>query len=151
MNSKIYNLIPDLALFSSVGFAILLHNALPVTQVIPKPINSIGLIISFVGFLLAIYTLSILKSKNTSTNAAEYPSKFITNGVFSISRNPFYLFCAITLTGVCIFLGSVTSFIAPLIYFLIINFVVIPVEEKSLIKVFGDQYKQYRDRVRRWI
>jgi protein-S-isoprenylcysteine O-methyltransferase Ste14 len=32
-----------------------------------------------------------------------------------------------------------------------LNWVVIPVEEQKLHEVFGDEYEQYRQHVRRWV
>jgi protein-S-isoprenylcysteine O-methyltransferase Ste14 len=68
-----------------------------------------------------------------------------------LSRNPLYLVELLFVVGVATFAGSPVSFIGPAIYFLVLNFVVIPHEERELEKVFGNKYLQYKQSTRRWL
>ncbi|MEZ5920801.1 MAG: hypothetical protein R3C60_05560 [Parvularculaceae bacterium] len=38
-----------------------------------------------------------------------------------------------------------------IVYFLLVNFVSIPYEEKKMEAQFGDDYSRYKRKVRRWI
>ena len=55
------------------------------------------------------------------------------------------------ITGIAIMLSDVTALLSPIIFFLVINSVVIPREEKNLTKNFGRDYERYKKEVRRWI
>jgi protein-S-isoprenylcysteine O-methyltransferase Ste14 len=55
------------------------------------------------------------------------------------------------LLGFAALFGTWVSFIFPLVFLMVANFWYIPVEEKNMAKVFGDDYLTYRSKVRRWI
>lgn len=151
MSPKIYTSIPDATLIGSILFAYFLDQVLPVIKIIPSLFNLIGWVVVAAGLGLAIYTLSMLKSKHTSSDPAGVPSTLITIGVYSLSRNPIYLAFVITTSGAAIIFGSITAFIAPVICFSVIQTVVIPFEERNLQKIFGEKYEHYQHSVHRWI
>jgi protein-S-isoprenylcysteine O-methyltransferase Ste14 len=41
--------------------------------------------------------------------------------------------------------------IAPLLFFLVIDRMLIPEEEETMERIFGEQYLDYKRRVRRWL
>jgi protein-S-isoprenylcysteine O-methyltransferase Ste14 len=53
--------------------------------------------------------------------------------------------------GTAIVLSSLTTFLASVIFYLVVNTVVIPFEEKRLQDVFGVDYEEYKRAVRRWM
>ena len=144
------NTLPDALLFFSIISEYLLDRYFAIIRIIPVPINYLGLILIIVGVGLGGFTLNMLKVKKTSTNASDIPSVFITSGPFSVSRNPFYLSYMIILVGVAVLLGSLSSFIPVIISFLVLNFFVIPMEERILGESFVGTYGQYKRRVYRW-
>jgi protein-S-isoprenylcysteine O-methyltransferase Ste14 len=146
-----YNSIPDATLAGSILLGYFLDLTLPITEIIPSPVNLIGWVVIAAGLGLAVYTLSILKSKHTSSDPGGVPSALITTGPFSFSRNPLYLGYAMATSGAAIIFGSLTAFIAPVICFSVIHLVIIPAEEKNLHKIFGIKYEYYKSSVRRWI
>ncbi len=75
----------------------------------------------------------------------------ITSGLFKISRNPIYLGMLLILLGEAILLGSIITFIFPLLFIISTNVAVIPIEEKMLEKRFGKKYLDYKNKVGRWI
>ncbi len=151
MTNKIYNSIPDATLAGSILAGYFLDLTLPITEIIPSPVNLIGWVVVAAGLGLAVYTLSILKSKHTSSDPGGVPSALITTGPFSFSRNPLYLGYVIATSGAAIIFGSLTGFTAPVICFSVIHLVIIPAEEKNLHKIFGMKYDHYKSSVRRWI
>jgi protein-S-isoprenylcysteine O-methyltransferase Ste14 len=151
VSKKIYNSIPDATLIGSILLAYFLDHVLPITEIIPYPVNLIGWVFVAAGLGLAIYTLSILKATHTSTDPGGVPSTLITAGFYSLSRNPMYLAYVITTSGAAIIFGSITAFIAPVICFSVIHVVIIPFEERNLQKIFGQKYEHYQHSVHRWI
>ena len=151
MINKIYNSIPDATLIGSILIAYFLDRVLPVAQIIPSPVNLIGWVGVAVGLCLAIYILSMLKSKHTSSDPGGIPSTLITTGPYSLSRNPMYLAYVIITSGAAIIFGSITAFIAPVICFSVLHVIIIPGEERNLQKTFGQKYEHYQRSVHRWI
>jgi protein-S-isoprenylcysteine O-methyltransferase Ste14 len=62
-----------------------------------------------------------------------------------------YLGMVAFLVGISLICGSLTSFIGPLIFWLIIRLRFIQAEERSMSEAFGEQYDAYKSRVRSWI
>jgi protein-S-isoprenylcysteine O-methyltransferase Ste14 len=151
VSKTIYNSIPDATLVGSILVAYILDQVLPITEIIPSPVNLIGWVVLAAGLGLAIYTLLILKARHTSTDPRGVPSTLITAGFYSLSRNPMYLAYVITTSGAAIIFGSITAFIAPVMCFSVIHVVIIPFEERNLQKIFGQKYERYKHSVRRWI
>jgi protein-S-isoprenylcysteine O-methyltransferase Ste14 len=48
-------------------------------------------------------------------------------------------------------LGSVTPFLAPVAFFLLVDTLYVAVEERKLLEVFGEDYASYKKQVRRWV
>ncbi|HEV7506140.1 MAG TPA: isoprenylcysteine carboxylmethyltransferase family protein [Thermoanaerobaculia bacterium] len=110
-----------------------------------------GIAIIALGLLVAFSARNLFRKSNTTTVPFETPAKFVTSGPFRISRNPMYVGLALIYVGVAHTQGQVW----PLLLFPgvlgYIDRVVIPVEEGRLLEVFGDEYRRYCARVRRWL
>ncbi|MDD5173200.1 MAG: methyltransferase, partial [Patescibacteria group bacterium] len=63
-----------------------------------------------------IWTDNIFKKGKTTVKPHEKPSTLIVSGPFRLSRHPMYLGMAAILFGVSILLGSLTLFIFPIIF-----------------------------------
>jgi len=149
--SKIYNAVPDATLVCSITLAYFLDRNFPIVTIIPFPASLMGWLVIVAGIGLAVYILAALKSKHTSTDASGVPSEFITHGLYSFSRNPFYLSYVAIATGAAFILGSLAAFAAPVICFAVMHLMIIPLEERNLQKKFGQEYARYKQSVRRWI
>ncbi len=75
----------------------------------------------------------------------------VVRGPYRYTRNPMYLGGGAIWLGWSVFYGSAIIASAFLIWVAVTNFAVIPWEERSLEKAFGEGYRQYRDAVPRWI
>lgn len=81
----------------------------------------------------------------------ERASHLVTSGVFAFSRNPIYLGDALILAALALGLGNWLNFLLlPAFVGLIGRFQIAP-EERALQRLFGDQYRAYCARVRRWL
>jgi len=149
--NKIYDSVPDATLVGSIILAYFLDRILPVATLVAFPASLIGWAVVAVGVGFGAYILAVLKSKRTSTDATGVPSEFITVGPYKFSRNPFYLSYVVIALGAAFAMGSLMAFLAPIICFSVLNWSVIPLEEKTLQKNFGHQYTRYKQSVRRWI
>jgi protein-S-isoprenylcysteine O-methyltransferase Ste14 len=108
------------------------------------------LLIAF-GAIINIWADFLIKKKKTTVKPYENPTQLITSGPFRISRNPQYLGFTAILLGVAINHGSITVFVAPVLFAILMNQMFIPFEEKNLEKTFGKRYINYKKKVRRWV
>ncbi len=83
--------------------------------------------------------------------AHEPATAILSDGLYGVSRNPIYLgLTAIYLgVGVMADAGWVAVLLGPLLA--VMHFGVIAREERYLERKFGDEYRRYKAKVRRWI
>ncbi|WP_449046359.1 methyltransferase family protein [Parapedobacter sp.] len=142
------NMTPDFYFFLFIGLSFLFHYVCPVSTIISYSWAGIALII--IGIVTVALANSILLKKRTSVTPFGNPSSLITSGPFRWSRNPIYLGMALMLLGVAIFLGSLSPFIFPPVFIIIIDRSIIQNEENRLEELFGKEYLAYKKRVNRW-
>jgi len=75
----------------------------------------------------------------------------VQDGFYRFSRNPMYLGMLLILTGIGIWLGNVLALLLAPAFIGIMTHWYIVREEQLLEARFGDQYRAYRQRVRRWL
>jgi protein-S-isoprenylcysteine O-methyltransferase Ste14 len=149
--ASLFNYVPGSTLGASIIIAVVLHYFFPVTILIPFPYNLLGLLIVGLGVYLAFQSVRLLISYNTTFEAGGNPSSLVTKCPYNHSRNPIYLGMLLIALGTATTLSSISAFIAPIIFFLVVNTIVIPFEENRLQKNFGIEYERYKASVRRWL
>ena len=78
-------------------------------------------------------------------------SALVTTGVYRFSRNPMYLGMLCLLTAWCLWLGNPLNLVVLVLFPLAITRFQIKPEEEVLVHLFGQEYRHYCQRVRRWI
>lgn len=77
-------------------------------------------------------------------------SKLVTSGIYRFSRNPMYLGLLMLLIAAFFYLSALSGLImVPLFIFYMNHFQIGP-EEDALEAMFGEEYRQYCEQVRRW-
>jgi len=74
-----------------------------------------------------------------------------TNGIYGITRNPMYVGLAIVYLGITCFIGNWWNIILFPLLLLIVQEFIIKREEKYLELEFGQEYEEYKKKVRRWL
>src|SRR5215212_8670104 len=149
--ASISNYVPGSTLGASIIIAVVLHYFFPVTILIPFPYNLPGLLIVGLGVYLAFQSVRLLISYNTTFKPSGNTSSIVTKYPYSNSRNPIYLGDLLIALGSATILSSLSAFIAPIIFFLVVNTIIIPFEENRLQRNFGIEYERYKKSVRRWL
>ena len=144
-------ILPPVYLFACLVAMPLLHFLLPVKSIIPVPYNLAGVVFIAAGIWLNLWADRLFQKYKTTVKPFEQPVFLIDEGPFKFTRNPMYLGMVLILTGIAALFGTVTVFIVPAIYLIIMDFVFIREEEKSLQEAFGIKFTEYKTRVRRWI
>lgn len=113
--------------------------------------RSIGIGPAGLGLWLMVQAVQAFNLRNTTYKPWETPSALVTGGPMRISRNPMYLGMALIIAGAGWLLVSTPVMLSGLVFVLIIQkFFIIP-EEETLERLFGEEYLDYRSRVRRWL
>lgn len=142
--------IPPALIVYSIILMVLSFFFLPDYNLIKFPFDLAGLLISFPGFIIMGKTNDSFKKHNTTT-AIKESSHLINEGVFAKSRNPMYLGMFLLLLGFSILSTNIIAIATPFLFITIIRIAIIPKEEKLMHTVFGDEYLEYKKKVRRFI
>lgn len=131
--------------------AIASHFVFPVRVVLHPLFTWSGFFIITAGLLLALWCRTLFLKNRTTMSPYESPVVLVTTGPFRFSRNPAYLAMAGILFGSAVLMGTLAPFVFPVVFIVIIEVLFIPDEERRLEEVFGGEYREYRQRVRRWV
>jgi len=74
-----------------------------------------------------------------------------TGGIYTVTRNPMYLGLAIVYLGLTLLIGNFWNLILFPLLIIIVQEYIIKREERYLERAFGQGYKEYKQKVRRWI
>ena len=111
----------------------------------------IGVMVFGAGVAMMFFAAAIFQARETTKNPYGEPSKFVVQPPYTWTRNPMYLSFVMVLLGLAIFFESIAMLAAPAVFYAVIDRLVIPREEETMERLFGQDYAAYKDRVRRWI
>ena len=77
-------------------------------------------------------------------------SPLVQNGLFGVSRNPIFLGMLIMLAGMLLILPTAATLVITVLGFVLIH-VQVRLEEAFLLEKYGEEYRRYQTRVRRWM
>jgi protein-S-isoprenylcysteine O-methyltransferase Ste14 len=124
----------------------------PSPALLPLSPWPIGVVLVIAGFGLALRAaLSFLRVGTELEPASESNRALVVGGPFRFTRNPMYLGMLIATSGIALLVGAWSMALAPVTFFLWVNFIFIPFEEAKMERQFGGTYLAYKARVRRWL
>jgi protein-S-isoprenylcysteine O-methyltransferase Ste14 len=112
-------------------------------------LETAGLIMYLFGFLLMAWALIIL-GRNYQLGGVDprATDKMVFNGPYTYLRHPMYTAALSIALGLACLIQSLACFVAFSLY-LVLIVLLIPYEEESLVKAYGETYIQYKQKVRR--
>lgn len=117
----------------------------------PTSWNFLGLIPVALATICLIWLMSLHFSRIPNRVKLERtPTYLLIRGPYRYSRNPMYVAELMLWLGWAIVYGSIAVSVGFLIMGLVMNYRVIPREERDLETRFGDSYREYKKEVRRW-
>jgi protein-S-isoprenylcysteine O-methyltransferase Ste14 len=81
----------------------------------------------------------------------EPPQRFVVSGVYKYSRNPMFIGNTLVLLSLSFIFGHLLLYSYTLLAFLVFHLGVVYYEEPGLRKRFGESYKNYCNKVPRWL
>jgi protein-S-isoprenylcysteine O-methyltransferase Ste14 len=110
-----------------------------------------GLALLALGILLLAAGLLQFRRHGTPVPPHRPTTALVTTGVYRISRNPLYLALTALYLGIGLLLPSLPVLVLVLPVLVAMRYGVIAREERYLEGKFGDAYRDYKTRVRRWL
>jgi len=105
-----------------------------------------GTAVIALGLAFSAWGILTFRGVGTEVQPSSPTNKaLVTYGPYALTRNPMYVGMVTITLGVALLVG------APALLFLLDNFIIIPFEEAKMERQFGDAYRAYKARVRRWI
>jgi protein-S-isoprenylcysteine O-methyltransferase Ste14 len=114
-------------------------------------VRGAGFVLMALGLLLSASVMRVFGAAGTPVPPYRPTARLVFSGPYRYSRNPDYLGQALLYVGIALVANSWWPlFILPVVLFVVQRFV-IEREERYLEAKFGEEYREYKARVRRWL
>ena len=146
-------IIPPPVAWGLVIIAGLLLNRLVPLPFLPADLPAIPLGVTVLVFALALGVWAVVTMTRAGSNVPTHrPSTtIVASGPYRLTRNPIYLGMFLVVTGLAIALDDLWLLLMLMPFAVVIRYGVVAREEAYLDRKFGDVYRGYRSRVRRWL
>ena len=137
--------------FIFTGFLVDRYLAVPTMDFAVLIARLAGISVAVLG--LAVILSGIMQFRKQDENPEPWTGtdNMVLTGIYSVTRNPMYLGMTFFAIGIGITFGSYSVIILAFVAALIIDRGVITKEEAYLEARFGEAYRDYKNKVRRWI
>jgi protein-S-isoprenylcysteine O-methyltransferase Ste14 len=142
---------PPLIYAGPLAVGLLLNLKFPMRFLPHKVAAILGVTLIGVSVGLVSQTFQRMRRAGTNVDPYEPATVLVTDGPFKFTRNPLYLSLTLFYAGVAMLVNALWAMLLLLAVLFVVNRGVIEREERYLDRKFGEQYRQYKERVRRWI
>ena len=141
---------PTLMLACLLGM-MTVHWLFPILWISSWGLLFVGIVFITLGLVIAFGAEKQFRQSGTAVDHLGSASRLVTDRWFKYSRNPMYFSFVLMLMGVWLLLGSLSPLAFILAFILLTEQLYILPEEKRLVASFGNDYRSYLRRARRWI
>jgi protein-S-isoprenylcysteine O-methyltransferase Ste14 len=117
----------------------------------PVPAGWIGGIVFVLALALFAWAIATMTRAGSNVPTNLPTTTIVETGPYRFTRNPIYLGMFLGLVGLAIAFDNLWLLAMLVPFALVIRYGVVAREEAYLERKFGDAYRQYRARVRRWL
>ena len=135
-------------------FALLLAGLRRILPATPFPGDQVlGLVLVVGGIGIALAGVLQFRRARTTIHPLhpQQTRTVVTEGIYRHTRNPMYLGMAAALAGLCLSLSQPAGLVLVPLFCKVLSLLQIQPEERLLLGKFGDGYRDYMARVRRWL
>jgi protein-S-isoprenylcysteine O-methyltransferase Ste14 len=118
---------------------------------LPTRADYLGWAVVLPGLVVAFGGLRQLSSAHTSPDPHAPTTCVVTTGVYRLTRNPIYVGYLCILIGIPLIFGNIWGLVLGPLQVFLFNRLIIAREEAYLTGKFGQEYLDYKSRVRRWL
>jgi protein-S-isoprenylcysteine O-methyltransferase Ste14 len=110
-----------------------------------------GAVLAVAGFVIIFAAAARFVAAGTNIPPNLPTTALVVDGIYRRTRNPLYLGTTLVYLGLSVAAGSLWAIVLVVPLLWVINTGVIAREERYLERKFGDAYRAYKGRVRRWV
>ena len=111
----------------------------------------LGAVIILISIPIVVSAVRALARGRTAFDASKPTTRIVTDGAFRYSRNPTYLSLTLLYVGLAFVVGSFWVLLMVVPAVAVTHWGVVLREERYLESKFGEEYRRYAQRVRRWV
>jgi protein-S-isoprenylcysteine O-methyltransferase Ste14 len=115
------------------------------------PAGWIGAVVFVFALALFAWAIATMTWAGTNIPTNQPTTAIVESGPYGFTRNPIYLAMFLGVIGLAIAFDTLWPLLMLVPFWLIIRYGVVAREEAYLERKFGDVYRDYRSRVRRWL
>jgi protein-S-isoprenylcysteine O-methyltransferase Ste14 len=142
---------PPVTALLLLALAFAVDRLFPSAPWIPARLRWLGLVPIGAAVALGTWALATFHARHTTHEPFGTPRALVVSGPYRFTRNPMYLALTTLLVAVAWCMRTAPWWGVPVAFFLYVRLVNVPHEERLLDTLFGDAYRDYRARVRRWL
>jgi protein-S-isoprenylcysteine O-methyltransferase Ste14 len=146
-----------LRLYPPIWFMLFAAAALVANRVFPLSFSLVevtrplAMCLALTGGLIALWAAVLFRWHETTAHPYADASRLVTGGPYRYIRNPMYLGLLLLLIAIGFWLQSLSALLLSPLFVFVINRCNILPEEQRLMRRFGENYRHYHARTRRWI
>jgi protein-S-isoprenylcysteine O-methyltransferase Ste14 len=115
------------------------------------PVGWLGALVFILALVLFAWAIVTVTKAGSNVPTNRPTTTIVENGPYRFTRNPIYLGMFLGLIGLAIAFDNLWLLLTLVPFALVIRYGVVAREEAYLERKFGDVYRGYRSRVRRWL
>lgn len=142
---------PPLIFFGFLASGLALDWLLPAPLLPAQAQYATGAVLIALASALAFSAIACFLRAGTNVPTTRPATALVVAGPYRASRNPIYTGMILLLLGIGVMVDGVWIVALAIPFALVLRYGVIAREERYLEAKFGDAYRAYRARVRRWI
>jgi protein-S-isoprenylcysteine O-methyltransferase Ste14 len=143
-------ILPPLLYAMALGVGFLLQWIAPRAILTSSARYWVGGVVLACGVVLAVWGRRVMERAGTNVNPALPTTALVVTGPFRFSRNPLYVALTLIYVGLALLANALWGLALILPVLLVLHHGVVRREERYLEAKFGDAYRAYRARVRRY-
>ena len=143
--------IPPLVYLVGLALGYALEHFWPLLDVPVSWMLGIATVLICLSAAMVVPAIGRFRRVGTPFDVRKPATSLVTDGPYARSRNPGYLALSTFYVAIGLLLGSVWTLVLLLPVLMVIRYAVVAREEAHLERVFGQEYREYKSRVPRWI
>lgn len=142
---------PPLLFVSTFAVGLLLRYLLP-TPLLPRQTSLlIGMVPLLLGLPILLLAFRQMIRNKTTINPGGTTTTIVSNGLYAHTRNPMYIALSLIYMGGCVMTSAYWGLLLLVPLLIVVQKGIIEREEQYLTHKFGDEYRRYKEQVRRWL
>lgn len=117
---------------------------------LPTPVRVLGFLLAVMGLVFFLLSLTTIRDNWRAGVPQKKQTELVTAGVYSISRNPAFLGFDLIDLGILLTFFNLPLFCLTFAAVLLFHLQIVNVEEDFLVANFGEEYLEYKKKVRRY-